>query len=50
MYIFLFLIGLVVINFIAGPLIILFWSNEDISTFFVFEITKMASILCRLLQ
>jgi hypothetical protein len=40
MDIFLFLIGLVVINFIAGLLIILFWSNDDVSTFSVFEITK----------
>jgi hypothetical protein len=40
MDIFLILIGGVVISFVAGLLIILFWSNEDISTFSVFEITK----------
>jgi hypothetical protein len=40
MDIFLILIGVVVVSFIVGLLIILFWSNEDISTFSVFEITK----------
>ena len=40
MDIFLILIGVVVISFIAGLIIILFWSNEDISSFSVFEITK----------
>jgi hypothetical protein len=40
MDIFLILIGGVVVSFIVGLLIILFWSNEDISTFSVFEITK----------
>ena len=40
MDIFLILIGGVVVSFVAGLLIILFWSNEDISTFSVFEITK----------
>jgi hypothetical protein len=40
MDIFLILISVVVISFVAGLLIILFWSNEDISTFSVFEITK----------
>lgn len=40
MDIFLILIGGVAVSFVAGLLIILFWSNEDISTFSVFEITK----------
>jgi hypothetical protein len=40
MDIFLILIGGVVVSFIVGLLIILFWSNEDVSTFSVFEITK----------
>ena len=40
MDIFIILIGGVVGSFVAGLLIILFWSNEDISTFSVFEITK----------
>ena len=40
MDIFLILIGGVVVSFIVGLLIILFWSNEDISTFSVFEIAK----------
>jgi hypothetical protein len=40
MEIFLILIGVVVVSFIVGLLIILFWSNEDISTFSVFEIAK----------
>jgi len=40
MDIFLILIGGIVISFVAGLLIILFWSNEDISTFSVFEIAK----------
>jgi hypothetical protein len=40
MDIFLILIGGVVVSFIVGLLIILFWSNEDISSFSVFEITK----------
>ena len=40
MDVFLILIGGVVGSFIVGLLIILFWSNEDISTFSVFEITK----------
>jgi hypothetical protein len=40
MDVFLILIGVVVVSFIVGLLIILFWSNEDVSTFSVFEITK----------
>jgi hypothetical protein len=40
MDIFLILIGVVVVSFIVGLLTILFWSNEDVSTFSVFEITK----------
>jgi hypothetical protein len=40
MDIFLVLLCVVVVSFIAGLLIILFWSNEDISSFSVFEITK----------
>jgi hypothetical protein len=40
MDIFLILIGVVVVSFVAGLLIILFWSNEDVSTFSIFEITK----------
>ena len=40
MNIFLFLIAALVISFVAGLLIILFWSKDDISSFSVFEITK----------